>query len=878
VTHRAGRLLARSALFLLAASAAALFAPVPAGRTRREETPQDRERAAAPRASSATEELVLQGRALRKQGKSEEARATLERALALARALGDGATEASALTGLALLAENEGEMQRVLTLYGQALDLSRRRGDRHGEARVLENLGTSLSLLGRLEESLQYLDQALGLWRSLGDRRGEASALYRKGWVRYLDGRPEEALADYESALTIGRQLGDRPAMAGALDRRSTAYVALGRFAAALAGYREALDLCRQMGDPLGAAHVEANLGRLYEEQGEAEAALAWSDRALAAFRRIGDRHAAAHALYVGARAERRRGNLEAALTRTREAIALLEEIRSGASAPSSRSALLAQRHRYYELGIELLMDLAGREPGRGREAEALHLAERARARTLLDLVGEPPAEIRRGVPARLLDRERALAERLNARERERTEILARGAAADEVAACEREIGALLLAEESLAAEIRRASPRYAALRPGRPLALPEIQAQLDEGTLLLVYALGEERSFLWAVDRLAFEAFALPRQQAVEEDAARFYRLLVESGQRRARGGLDEAGRVLSELLLGPIAGRLRGRRLLVVADGALHYVPFAALPLPVPESGTGEAAALAETGAGPVPLLRQHEVVYLPSASVLAALAARSRLAPRPQRELALLADPVFEREDRRLEGIGVSHAASPSPGLAAMEESLTDLERAAGDLGESRFRRLPASGREAQAIAALLPPGRSLAALGFAASRQRVLDGEFESYRILHFATHGVLNTRHPELSGVVLSLFDEQGRPQDGFLRVHDILGLRLSADLVVLSACRTALGKEVRGEGLVGLAQAFFAAGAPRVLVSLWGVRDRSTAELMARFHRAYLLEGKSPAAALRRAQLSMLGEEAWKAPYSWAGFTLQGTP
>lgn len=146
----------------------------------------------------------------------------------------------------------------------------------------------------------------------------------------------------------------------------------------------------------------------------------------------------------------------------------------------------------------------------------------------------------------------------------------------------------------------------------------------------------------------------------------------------------------------------------------------------------------------------------------------------------------------------------------------------------------------------------------------------------YRVLHFATHGLLNSQHPELSGIVLSLVDERGRPQDGFLRLHEIYNLKLGADLVVLSACQTALGKEIKGEGLVGLTRGFMYAGAPRVVSSLWNVDDRATAELMKRFYEAMFIQGMPPAAALRAAQTSLRREKGWAAPYYWAGFTLQG--
>jgi CHAT domain-containing protein len=174
------------------------------------------------------------------------------------------------------------------------------------------------------------------------------------------------------------------------------------------------------------------------------------------------------------------------------------------------------------------------------------------------------------------------------------------------------------------------------------------------------------------------------------------------------------------------------------------------------------------------------------------------------------------------------------------------------------------------------AIAPAGAGMEAIDFKASRMTALSPELSQYRIVHFATHGVLDDKYPDLSGIVLSLVDEQGQRQDGFLRLHDIYNLNLPCDLVVLSACQTGLGKEVKGEGLIGLTRGFMYAGAARVVASLWKVDDRATSELMKRFYRRMLREGMSPAAALRTAQIEMQGQKQWRSPYYWAGFVLQG--
>jgi CHAT domain-containing protein len=307
--------------------------------------------------------------------------------------------------------------------------------------------------------------------------------------------------------------------------------------------------------------------------------------------------------------------------------------------------------------------------------------------------------------------------------------------------------------------------------------------------------------------------------------------------------------------MLLGPLARRLGRHRLAVVVEGALQYVPFAALPSPGPGPAT--------------PLVATHEVVNLPSATTLAVLRREAASRKPPEPRVAVLADPVFDRRDPRVLG------GRTSPSAASGEES-DALTRSMKETGLTKLDRLGSSRKEAEAIAALAGRGGSVLDLDFRANRSTAMGADVATARIVHFASHGLLNARHPELSGVVLSLVDEKGRAQDGFLQTRDVYKMKLSAELVVLSACQTALGKDVRGEGLLGLSRGFMYAGAPRIVASLWPVPDRATSELMKVFYEGLLRQGLRPAAALRAAQAAVRSDRRWASPYFWAAFTTQG--
>ena len=272
-----------------------------------------------------------------------------------------------------------------------------------------------------------------------------------------------------------------------------------------------------------------------------------------------------------------------------------------------------------------------------------------------------------------------------------------------------------------------------------------------------------------------------------------------------------------------------------------------------------------------GPVTLGNKHEIVYEQSASVITLLRELPRK-PAPK-EVIVLADPVFDSRDRRVQQSGKPGNAESAKLMRS--EVVDRLLKDVGEMGD-QLPRLRSSLDEAKEIVSMAAPGKATMLVGFQANRTTATSNELSRYRIVHFATHSVLNDSHPEFSGIVLSLVDEQGRSQNGFLRLQDIYNLRLPVDMVVLSACRTGVGKEVRGEGIISLTRGFMSAGTSRVVASLWKVDDDATADLMKRFYRKILKEGVSPPAALKAAQEEVRAQKLWRSPYYWAGFVLQG--
>lgn len=826
-------------------------------------------------------------------GETQKAFDYHDRILAFFQGAGDRDGEASALNDIAQVYLSRGEFQMALDCFGRALPIFQAIDDRTKEARTLRIIGHVYAEIGEVQKAIEYFKQALPIFHAVGDKAREALTLYNLGFSYRISGKPQTALDYLNRALPLFQALGDRGTEGSTLIEIAYTYNTLNEKRKALDLLERVRQLFKTLNDATGEAYALDVIGVVYGDLGERQRALEYFNQALSIWRTDRDRSGEFMTLYHVARIERAGGNLATSLIRIEAVLNHVEAQRGKISSQELRASYFASQRELYEFDISLLMQLHRQRPLEGHEASALQVSERARARSLLELLTEARANIRQDIDPALLDRERVLQQpltakierlmqlRSNAPSKEQAE-----AVRNEIATVEREIETLTAAYQQVQAQIRVKSPRYAALTQPKPLNLKEIQELLDPDTLLLEYALGEEQSYLWAVTPTTIQSFVLPKRAEVEAAAKRVYRLLTARSRqvagetaeakqvriRQADAEYPKAAAALSGMILKDVSAQLGRKRLLIVADGALQYIPFAALPDP---ASINNMRAVVNS-----PLLINHEVVNLPSASTLAVL--RQDLSGRrpAAKAVAILADPVFDKDDMRVKTTGTAPkltTQSPSSNASALTR---DIERAMEDLdGNPRFPplRLAAAQWEADEISKLVPARERMQALDFAANRQTATSPELGEYRIVHFATHAFNNSAHPELSGMVLSLVNKRGEPQNGFLRLSEIFNLKLPVELVVLSACQTGLGKEVAGEGLIGMTRGFMYAGAPRMVVSLWSVDDRATSVLMARFYKR-MIEGEKqpPSAALRSAQIEMWKNPGRKAPYFWAGFIFQG--
>jgi CHAT domain-containing protein/Tfp pilus assembly protein PilF len=753
------------------------------------------------------------------------------------RTLNDAQMKAYTLNEMGLIYSDIGEYQKGLDAYVEARALYTQLGDWKSAAGMQTNTAWIYGELGEHQKALDLYLQVQETHRAKDKSYLDPILLSNIGASYSKLGNFQTGLEIHLRVLAIRRASGSVGGLAITLNNIANCYQNLGDRAKALDYYSQALSLMPRLGNPFYTATTLNNIGVNYRELGQVEKAIDYFNQALVLRQIIGDQNGEAVTQSDLARVERSRGNFIDARKRIEAALAAIESLRPKVGSQHLRAALFASAQRYREFYVDLLMRLHKENPAQHFNVAAFQASETGRARSLLELLVEANVAIREGVDSSLLERERDLLERISDAADRQTRLFRIRHTPEQATNIARELAMLATEYEEVQVKIRQSSPRYAALTQPAPLPLEEIQQKvLDPDTVLLEYSLGEEKSFLWAVTRGSIKSYELPKRATVESLATSAYNLLIARSPQYAETALQ-----LSGMLLAPVAAEIKNKRLLIVGDGALQYFPFAALPTP----------------GGPDPLIVDHEIVTAPSGAVVAVLRQEMTNKRAADKTLAVFADPVFSINDPRVGSAQTTSGTARSGGLPSL-------------------RRLRFSRHEANEITRFVPADSKIEAVDFAANRALATSSEIGRYRIVHFATHGLINNEHPELSGVVLSLVDQKGQPQNGFLRLYDLYNLKLSAELVVLSACQTGLGREIKGEGLVGLTRGFMYAGAPRVVASLWQVEDRASAELMKRFYEGMFAKKLSPAAALKAAQVSMHTDKRWHAPYYWAAFTLQG--
>jgi CHAT domain-containing protein/predicted negative regulator of RcsB-dependent stress response len=775
-----------------------------------------------------------------------EAAKEYQSALDVATEIADLPLQAEALVYLGFVEHRKGAWQESFSYMTKAENLIDSDAEPYLMGRIATVHAEGFLETGLPEDGLKKYEEAREYYGRTETPRPVAVASWGIGKAEYILGRYSEALDTLQQTLAVAESKEFPSVAAQCHDYLGRTYAALNQQEQALDHFETALGIYESRGNSMEAARIRALIGQLYQTQGKFDEAQKAYQQALQTFDALDDRLDRAVTLFAMGQLEVKRGNFETAENYFRESVETTESVRSKSTTRDLTAAFSATVHDRYLQYIQSLM----RRNDRQAAIQAFEVSESARARSLAEFLRSIDTNLLAGLDPELANQEKSLRHSIRAKKDYRVGLISKEDGKADLQQLDVELAQLEEQYKSVSATISQRYPAYDQITQPRGWDLARIQNEVikDDDTVLLEYILGDDKSYVWAITRDSFNSYE------ITGDFGKAAETLYNLSKEPAKGSENEltnAALSLSQMLLFPVASHLHKRRIIVIADGALNYIPFQMLPLPASNSE---------------PLVDQHEIVNAPSASILGEL--REEVAGRGARSkvLAAFGNPALGS------GAQNDQAASGEP----LHDSLRDIELNGDSFDLSKIGQLFFAEREINNLREIATPAATFAVTGSAANRDQLFKMDLSQYAILHFATHGLLDPKHPENSGILLATVDDQGNKLKGFINLQDVYSLRAPVDLVVLSACRSGLGKDIRGEGLVGLTRGFMYAGATTVVASLWKVDDEATSELMKTFYTEMLQNHKTPDEALQIAQNSIRQRPGWSAPHYWAGFTLQG--
>ena len=750
--------------------------------------------------------------------------------------------ETAALISLGFIEYRKGAWHNVIKFMWDAERLVDAESEPFKMTQVTAAIAEAYIESGWPEVGLPKYYEALEYIRKTNNPLDITKMKWGVGRALYYSGKYEEAKSTFEEALAEATELKHPVVMAMCHDFLGQTLAAMNDPDGALPHLETALNLYAGSHTTMEAARTRALIGKIYEATGKTDQAREFYQKALETFDASADRVNQSATLFALGRLEMKTGNYEAAEIHLRKSIEATENMRRMSSSRDLTASFSATVHDRYQQYIQCLMRNRNNV---SQVVRAFETSESARARSLAELLRVSDTNLLSNVDPELSKQERSLRQALRVKEDDRVSLLRRKYKKEDLERLDAELERLNTDYNNILAIINKRYPAFGQLTQPQSWNLDRIQKEVigDDDTLLLEFLLGPDKSYVWVVTRISITSHELPSQTAITDAVKKVYELLKEAPKNETQNSLDQATKELSQMILSPVADQLKKQRIIVAADGALNYIPFQILPL----AGNAE------------PLVAYREIINVPSASVLGELREEASRRGKRQKVLAAFGNPIFGDQ------LSKEQIASNR-----------SIEIRNDSIEPSSLGRLFYSGREIATLREVASDEQTFAATEREATRDLLLNTDLSQFAILHFATHGLLRPSDPEHSGLLLSTINREGQTVNGFVGLQDVFSLRAPVDLVVLSACQTGLGKDIRGEGLIGLTRGFMYAGATSVVASLWKVEDEATSELMKIFYTEMLKNGKTPAEALRLAQNGIRRQSRWSAPHYWAGFTLQG--
>ncbi|MBL7127786.1 MAG: CHAT domain-containing protein [Ignavibacteria bacterium] len=781
------------------------------------------------------------------QGKLEEALKYYTKALKLYKKTGDSSDIATGLHNIGLIYSRQGKLDEALKYYTESLELRRKVGNPSDIAESFNSIGTIYDFQGKLYKALKYYTVSLELFKKAYDPLGVSECLSNIGSICSEQGKLDEALKYYTKALELRRKVGNPYNIATGLSNIGSIYSKQGKLDEALKYYTESLELVKKVGNTLSIATGLNNIGVIYSKQGKLDEALKYYTESLELYKKYGNPSGIARSFSNIGYCYYKLKSFRKAEQYINECIIYLDSVRVGVGDVEARQNLTESQSNEYSLYYEVLNELNEKD-------KAFVISEKNRSRTLNELISESRTNLRQDADPELLNKEREL----NFSFKQIFKQISETKDDKELDILKRKQDSLYNVSKILEDQLKRSSPRYASVIYPDPVTADKVKEELGVNTALISFKEGIDNFYAMVITKDDYKVFTLRNIKTIE---SKVEVLINELRSGEFSSHFYSFSGELYKILLGPIEDIIKTKKeLIIIPDGILHYIPFEVLftrDLTDQDLVSGNESSLPY-------LIKDFDIRYLPSATMLKTFELYTD--PEAPKDFICFADPVFESESE-LQLSPEEHKKEEDAKKELSEEMKEmDIEREGSSLV-----RLVNTGTEANGIAELFSPDNVSLYTRETANKNNLMKEDLSQYKYIHFATHGLVNNDKPQFSSLALS-YDITGNNE---LQVREIFELKLNADMVVLSACNTALGKEMKGEGIIGLTRAFLVAGSKRAVVSLWSVADKSTSEFMIDFYR-HIKEGKTITQSLREAKLNMINSKEYKHPYYWAPFVLFG--
>lgn len=769
-----------------------------------------------------------------------------KRAIGLHKEIGNKSSESNDLGNLAASYYEQGDYTKALECLSQALSIADEIDEKYKQQIWLGNIGSIYTILGNYVRALYFLEKAKNIAQQINDKNSEGYWIGNIGIINLEQSDTTNGLENLKKALGFFIETADKRAESSAYANIANIYTYQGNYQQALEYFNRALTIAQEIGNRFGEGETYVNIGALYLKTKDFPKAIEAFNNAL----NIGNQINALPIIWAAqfglGQVYHEQGNFTEALNYYKKAIEIIESVRGQLILEEHRSSFFANKITVYENLIDLLYQFHQQAPEKQYDREAFVYAERAKARALLDLLSEAKTNIK-NVDPELLKQQKDIFQNIS---RIQTRLYNEELSDSEMQRLKSDLPVEEEKLEDLRFEIKRSNPAYAALNYPQSVSIAELQKKiLGKNEALIEYLIGEENSFAWAITRDSVRFVKLPEFNNIKNEVEKYLDAINRPPEPEV--SIVSSGQSLYQMLIRPIIHILPNKPdIIIVPDGFLHYLPFEAVILSIENNQLHF-------------LIESYTIAYAPSASVLGFMRANlSKTGAEIDHQLLAFGDPVF----------GKKNIKPPEAQIIAKTEI---NERGFYEDQGFYFSRLPYAALEVKKIGEIFANEQTRIYVEDEATEEKLKNEITNPYRMLHFATHGLLDEKRPGRSCIVFALDDDPA--EDGFLQMNEIFNLRLNADLVVLSACKSGGGKLVRGEGLVGLTRAFLYAGAKTMVVSLWSVDDQSTAQFMEKFYTS-LVTGSHKNKALRQAKLSFIkgSMPALRHPYYWAPFVLIG--